>query len=108
MITRPRFVAFGFGLRENLSTFEALGLIKSKLRVFSISLVIILVITSSGLVFGAWYLKRLEDTITDQNESRPRLARSNLAKSAKHDAAIGEMRSAPVPVPYRFCQPAII
>jgi penicillin-binding protein 1B len=45
-------------------------LIKSKLRVFSISLVIILVITSSGLVFGAWYLKRLEDTITEKFEGR--------------------------------------
>jgi len=45
-------------------------LIKSKLRIFSISLVALLVITSSGLVFGAWYLKRLEDTVTEKFEGR--------------------------------------
>jgi penicillin-binding protein 1B len=45
-------------------------LIKSKLRFFSISLVLLLVITSSGLVFGAWYLKRLEDTVTEKFEGR--------------------------------------
>ncbi len=51
-------------------TFGALGLIKSKLRIFSLSLVALLVITSSGLVFGAWYLKRLEDTVTEKFEGR--------------------------------------
>ena len=45
-------------------------MIKSKLRFFSISLVVLLVITSSGLVFGAWYLKRLEDTVTEKFEGR--------------------------------------
>ncbi len=45
-------------------------MIKSKLRIFSISLVALLVITSSGLVFGAWYLKRLEDTVTEKFEGR--------------------------------------
>jgi len=48
--------------------FEALGLKKSNLRVFSIALVTLLVVTSSGLVFGAWYLKRLEDTVTEKFE----------------------------------------
>jgi penicillin-binding protein 1B len=47
-----------------------LGLIKSKLRIFSLSLVALLVITSSGLVFGAWYLKRLENTVTEKFEGR--------------------------------------
>ena len=37
---------------------------KSNLRIFSIGLVALLVITSSGLVLGAWYLKDLEDRVT--------------------------------------------
>jgi penicillin-binding protein 1B len=45
-------------------------LIKSKLRIFSLSLVALLVITSSGLVFGAWYLKQLEDKVTEKFEGR--------------------------------------
>ena len=47
-----------------------MGLIKSKLRIFSLSLVALLVITSSGLVFGAWYLKRLEDTVSEKFEGQ--------------------------------------
>lgn len=43
---------------------------QSKLRIFSIILVALLVITSSGLVFGAWYLKQLEDTVTEKFEGR--------------------------------------
>ena len=42
----------------------------SKLRIFSIVLVALLVITSTGLVFGAWYLKQLEDTITEKFEGQ--------------------------------------
>jgi len=42
----------------------------SKLRIFSIVLVALLVITSTGLVFGAWYLKQLEDTITVKFEGQ--------------------------------------
>lgn len=45
-------------------------MVKSKLRFFSISLVVLLVITSSGLVFGAWYLKQLEDQIVEKFEGR--------------------------------------
>lgn len=45
-------------------------MIKSKLRIFSISLVALLVVTSSGLVFGAWYLKQLEDKVTEKFEGR--------------------------------------
>ena len=45
-------------------------MVKSKLRFFSISLVLLLVITSTGLVFGAWYLKSLEDTITAKFEGQ--------------------------------------
>ena len=41
---------------------------KSNLRIFSIALVTLLLVTSSGLVFGAWYLKRLEDTVTEKFE----------------------------------------
>lgn len=45
-------------------------MIKSKLRIFSISLVALLVVTSSGLVFGAWYLKQLEDKVAEKFEGR--------------------------------------
>jgi penicillin-binding protein 1B len=45
-----------------------LGLNKSKLRIFSISLVALLFVTSSGLVFGSWYLKRLEESVTSKFE----------------------------------------
>ena len=41
---------------------------KSNLRIFSVALVTLLVITSGGLVFGAWYLKGLEDTVTEKFE----------------------------------------
>ena len=41
---------------------------QSNLRIFSIALVTLLVITSGGLVFGAWYLKNLEDTVTEKFE----------------------------------------
>jgi penicillin-binding protein 1B len=41
---------------------------KSNLRIFSIALITLLVITSSGLVFGAWYLKGLEDTVREKFE----------------------------------------
>ena len=43
---------------------------KSNLRIFSIALVALLVITSSGLVLGAWYLRQLEDTVTEKFEGR--------------------------------------
>ena len=45
-------------------------MINSKLRVFSLSLVALLVVTSSGLVFGAWYLKQLEDQVSEKFEGR--------------------------------------
>src|SRR5258706_14004606 len=45
-------------------------MINSSLRIFSISLVALLVVTSSGLVFGAWYLKQLEDKVTEKFEGR--------------------------------------
>jgi penicillin-binding protein 1B len=51
-----------------IRAFEAFSLKKSNLRIFSIALVTLLVVTSSGLVFGAWYLKRLEDTVTEKFE----------------------------------------
>jgi len=37
---------------------------KSNLRFFSISLIVLLLITSSGIVLGSWYLRILEDTVT--------------------------------------------
>lgn len=43
---------------------------KSKLRIFSISLVALLLITSAGLVFGNWYLKQLEKTVTSKFEGQ--------------------------------------
>src|SRR5439155_1741319 len=50
--------------------FWSLGLKKSNLRIFSISLVAFLLITSSGLVFGSWYLKSLEKTVTEKFEGQ--------------------------------------
>ena len=41
-----------------------------KLRFFSISLTVLLLITSSGLVFGGWYLKRLEETVAAKFEGK--------------------------------------
>jgi len=45
-------------------------LTQSKLRFFSISLVVLLVVISTGLVFGAWYLKQLENTVTEKFEGK--------------------------------------
>jgi penicillin-binding protein 1B len=39
-----------------------------KLRIFSISLIALLLITTTGLVFGGWYLRRLEETVTAKFE----------------------------------------
>jgi penicillin-binding protein 1B len=43
---------------------------KSKLRIFSASLITLLVITTSGIVLGAWYLKGWEKTVTEKFEGR--------------------------------------
>lgn len=43
---------------------------KSNLRIFSITLVALLLITSSGLMFGAWYLRQLEGTVVEKFEGR--------------------------------------
>ncbi len=37
---------------------------KSKLRIFFVCLIALLLVTSGGLVFGAWYLRQLEETVT--------------------------------------------
>jgi penicillin-binding protein 1B len=41
-----------------------------KLRIFGILLVSVLIISSSGIVFGAWYLKQLENTVTAKFEGQ--------------------------------------
>ena len=41
---------------------------RPKLRIFSILFVSLLIVTSSGIVFGSWYLKRLEETVTAKFE----------------------------------------
>jgi penicillin-binding protein 1B len=43
---------------------------KSKLRIFSASLITLLVITTSGIVFGGWYLKDWEKTVTEKFEGK--------------------------------------
>lgn len=43
---------------------------KFQLRIFSISLIVLLVITSTGLVAGAWFLKDWEDKVTKKFEGR--------------------------------------
>jgi penicillin-binding protein 1B len=45
-----------------------LGLKRPKLRIFSILLISLLIVTSSGLVFGSWYLRQLEETVTAKFE----------------------------------------
>jgi penicillin-binding protein 1B len=47
-----------------------LGLKRPKLRIFSILLISLLIVTSSGLVFGSWYLRRLEQTVTAKFEGQ--------------------------------------
>jgi penicillin-binding protein 1B len=41
---------------------------QSKLRFFGIPLIALLLITSSGIIFGAWYLTNLEKSVTDKFE----------------------------------------
>jgi len=43
---------------------------KIQLRIFSISLIVLLVITTTGLVAGAWFLKDWEDKVTKKFEGR--------------------------------------
>ena len=43
---------------------------KFQLRIFSIGLIVLLVITSTGLVAGAWFLKDWEDKVTKKFEGR--------------------------------------
>jgi penicillin-binding protein 1B len=47
-----------------------LGLKRPKLRIFSILVISLLIVTSSGLVFGSWYLRRLEETVTAKFEGQ--------------------------------------
>jgi penicillin-binding protein 1B len=47
-----------------------LDLKSAKLRIFSISLIVLLVVTTSGLVFGAWFLKKWEEQVTKKFEGR--------------------------------------
>ena len=41
-----------------------------KLRILSIGLIVLLVITTSGLVFGAWFLKKWEQQVTEKFEGQ--------------------------------------
>ncbi|HSE85435.1 MAG TPA: hypothetical protein VLJ79_04370, partial [Candidatus Binatia bacterium] len=43
---------------------------RPKLRIFSTLLVTLLIITSTGLVFGGWYLRQLEDTVKAKFEGQ--------------------------------------
>jgi penicillin-binding protein 1B len=63
-------VAFGRNLREYQSTCGDSGLNKSNLRIFSASLITLLVITTTGLVFGGWYLKDWEKTVSEKFEGK--------------------------------------
>jgi penicillin-binding protein 1B len=67
---RASFYCFCIRSAPESTYLEASRLNKSNLRIFSIALVALLVITSGGLVFGAWYLKQLEDTVTKKFEGR--------------------------------------
>ncbi|HMF47535.1 MAG TPA: PBP1A family penicillin-binding protein [Candidatus Saccharimonadales bacterium] len=41
-----------------------------KLRILSISLIVLLAVTTSGLVFGAWFLKKWEQQVTEKFEGQ--------------------------------------
>ncbi|HUR72549.1 MAG TPA: hypothetical protein VMZ02_11210, partial [Candidatus Limnocylindrales bacterium] len=43
---------------------------KFQLRIFSVSLIVLLIITTAGLVAGAWFLKDWEDKVTKKFEGR--------------------------------------
>jgi penicillin-binding protein 1B len=43
---------------------------KSSLRIFSASLIALLVVTTSGIVFGAWYLRDWEKTVIEKFEGK--------------------------------------
>jgi penicillin-binding protein 1B len=43
---------------------------KSKLRILSLFLIALLLVTSSGIVLGGWYLKRLEETVSGKFEGQ--------------------------------------
>src|SRR4029077_6176180 len=62
----PLLIDFSHHLRENDR--GAYDLKESKLRIFSISLITVLLVTTSGIVFGGWYLKNLEETVTAKFE----------------------------------------
>jgi penicillin-binding protein 1B len=66
----PLFVAFRKDVRQYETACGVIGLKRSKLRFFSISLIILLLVTSAGLVFGSWYLKGIEDTVKAKFEGR--------------------------------------
>lgn len=38
----------------------------AKLKIFSISLIVLVVVTTSGLVFGAWFIKKWEQQVTEK------------------------------------------
>ncbi|HSK31481.1 MAG TPA: PBP1A family penicillin-binding protein, partial [Candidatus Limnocylindria bacterium] len=68
MSTRPRFLAFIRELRKDEYGFGASSLKRARLRIFSISLIVLLVVTTSGLVFGAWLIKKWEQQVVDKFE----------------------------------------
>ncbi|MGH7826383.1 MAG: PBP1A family penicillin-binding protein [Candidatus Binatia bacterium] len=43
---------------------------KSRIRIFGLSLLVLLIVTSSGIGFGAWYLTRLEETVVAKFEGQ--------------------------------------
>ena len=43
---------------------------RPELRIFSVLFISLLIVTSSGLVFGSWYLRRLEETVTAKFEGQ--------------------------------------
>ena len=52
---------------------------KSNLRIFSASLITLLVITTTGIVFGGWYLKDWEKIVAEKFEGKKwRLPVENL------------------------------
>src|SRR5262247_868203 len=67
----PLFVAFAPELGNNkFHVFGVLGLKRPRLRIFRIILVSLLIVTSSGLVFGGWYLRQLEETVAAKFEGQ--------------------------------------
>jgi penicillin-binding protein 1B len=67
-LARPRFLAFVRELREDIRGVGASSLKRPKLRFFTVSLVFLFLLTTTGLVLGAWFIKKWEQQVVEKFE----------------------------------------